>query len=90
VGTVRFVGKFVPICAIKNVANLEFGWGSNTGKVLCVIMKLHLRGQDRVGNCYEWQINYLKVGRWAEKLKKEIEKLGLAYRLFGRVDQSIR
>jgi len=38
------------------VAELELGRGSLRRKILCVIMKLHPCGQDRVRNGYEWQM----------------------------------
>jgi hypothetical protein len=33
---------------------------------------------ETVKMCYEWQMNNLKVDGWANKLKEELEKMGLA------------
>jgi hypothetical protein len=66
------------------VAELELGRNSRKSKVLDKIVKywlriLHMDRQDLVRDCYEWQINNLKLKSWVRKPKVELNELGLTF-----------
>jgi hypothetical protein len=74
----------VPRFAEISVGEPELERDSTRGKVLSMTVKFWLRllcidSLEIVRTCYEWQINNLKVEDWAKKLKKDLDKIGLAY-----------
>jgi hypothetical protein len=74
----------VPRYTANNVAELELWRDIRRGRVMNMIVKYWLRllcmdSLEIVRSCYKWQINNLKVDGWENKLKEELEKIGLAY-----------
>jgi hypothetical protein len=71
-------------CAANGNADLELGRGTRRVKVLCTAAKywqriLRLDKEDLVKMCYEWQINSLESGSWAEKLRERLSKIRVGY-----------
>jgi hypothetical protein len=74
----------VPRSTANGVAALELGLNSRRGNVLGMTVKqwlriLYMDRQDLVRECYEWQINNLKLQSWVKELKIELNELRLTY-----------